>query len=989
MFIVMHIGGMPFRGSDGRQQPGGLGGSETSALELAEALAARGHTLMVFTNIREEDEEVHHGVRYLAAGRPSEQAPLGERFDFFARQTPHDVLVVQRTPVGVIGRYAAKRVVLWLHDLALVRSRRAAQEAQAWVSQVWAPSDWHRRQVLETWELAPDLVRVVPNPVALPDPMETAPPPTCYPEPPEEPLLVYASRPERGLKELVAENGVMERLQEHGVPGHLVVVGYDNTTDKMRGYYEALWDRCRELPNVTLLGPLNKRDLHALLRRTAALVYPTGFEETFCIVMAEALRCGAQVIGSQTGAPPELYGRVEAATFLKGSSENQRVARFVQQVRKLGRREDTALPAEDPVPWCAPDAVAETVEELLLTGLLDGRGYRPATVARHLLRHSDIMMLRWYLRDHADDEDPLLDTVREELRLYEFTDEPLAEHYRGRYQTLVEQGRAPGRVDLTGNLRYQTVERCLREWLARQEEQNVVVLDYGCGQGHHTVHLARAFPEVRFIGHDVVPGLLETGRRWAEEEGLGNVRFVDNLQDLQDGEAPHAVLAAEVLEHVPDPVRLLDDLNSLCRSGGLLLLTTPYGPVEAETYEEEYPHREHLHHFERADLHELLSEFGGVRLLAVHWRMGAQGDPLGSYVVRATANPDRRACPVDYARKLRELGPRETVGGLMLLKDCTASLERAVRSLAPVVDQLVLQVDATSDEATYELADDLAHELRRTGRDVYVRRGPSALEVGFDEARNRALEDITADWVLWLDTDEQLYYPDHVFSYLHPSGINGLAVPQHHMSVEPLGVLKTDLPVRLFRHHHGVRFFGVVHEHPERELNAGVTPVVHIRETQIIHHGYDLEATRRGRFQRNLELLVRDREKYPSRRLGKFLWLRDLAQMCQYELEHNGGHVTRAMRERADDGVALWEELLEAGQTRMAIDALPFYSTLVKVLDRGFDAAFKLSASKLNGGPRLERAPEIAGTFLSEDHLRRLHGAVLHERVQDYEQAYF
>ena len=48
---------------------------------------------------------------------------------------------------------------------------------------------------------------------------------------------------------------------------------------------------------------------------------------------------------------------------------------------------------------------------------------------------------------------------------------------------------------------------------------------------------------------------------------------------------------------------------------------------------------------------------------------------------------------------------------------------------------------------------------------------------------------------------------------------------------------------------------------------------------KIAHYGYKDEGTRKERFARNLPLILRDREENPERILGKFLWLRDLAQM--------------------------------------------------------------------------------------------------------------
>ena len=178
--------------------------------------------------------------------------------------------------------------------------------------------------------------------------------------------------------------------------------------------------------------------------------------------------------------------------------------------------------------------------------------------------------------------------------------------------------------------------------------------------------------------------------------------------------------------------------------------------------------------------------------------------------------------------------------------------------------------------------------------------------------------------------------------------------------------MKTDLPSRFFRNNKGIKFFGVVHEHPELELNKGIGHATIMSDVSIAHYGYSTEEVRRKRFERNIGLLIRDRQKNPDRMLGKFLWLRDLSQMCRWEAEANGGRITEAMRERARIGIKIWEELLDANQMRMLADPdnLSFYSTLVQVLGVGFDFGFTMDASKLNGGAHPEKQPPLSAPFI-------------------------
>jgi hypothetical protein len=208
--------------------------------------------------------------------------------------------------------------------------------------------------------------------------------------------------------------------------------------------------------------------------------------------------------------------------------------------------------------------------------------------------------------------------------------------------------------------------------------------------------------------------------------------------------------------------------------------------------------------------------------------------------------------------------------------------------------------------------------------------------------------------------------------------------------MQPLGVLKTDYPCRLFRNHRGIKFFGKVHEHPEIEMNKGVGSAMILHDIiSIAHNAYKNEDIRIDRFNRNIGLLDWDRKENPDRLLGKFLWLRDMAQMCEQEMRFNGGQISPAMIERAQEGIQIYEELLAAREIKMLVDGLEFYSTLTRIVGVGFDFGFKIDASKLNGGVHLEQAMPVQGHFLNRRHLDLFMDAIVDEKVKNYESRYF
>lgn len=109
--------------------------------------------------------------------------------------------------------------------------------------------------------------------------------------------------------------------------------------------------------------------------------------------------------------------------------------------------------------------------------------------------------------------------------------------------------------------------------LAGRPEQPATVLDVGCGDGSFLAHLASTVTgrDVRWIGVDYSEHQLA---RAAE------LPFEFHRCDLGEGiplpdTSVDLVHAGEVIEHLYDPDRLLEECRRVLRPGGHLVLTTP------------------------------------------------------------------------------------------------------------------------------------------------------------------------------------------------------------------------------------------------------------------------------------------------------------------------------------------------------------------------------------------------------------------------------
>lgn len=1049
MDFVIHCLGMPFNGETIESKS--LGGSESAAYYQARELARRGHRVTVFTSSTEEG--VWDGVTYCHAGTVAEQCVLGDRFEFYARATPHDVLIIQRHPQAFHGQFASKVNIWQLHDLALYRSAGMSAHNMWQVDAVTCVSRWHKDQVCEVYGFDPEFVQVVPNGVdpelyegpAIPlheQMFQTSPTVSSniFADHKGKFFMLYQSRPERGLEHLLHPGGIMDRLRDTNA--HLLVCTYDNNPAHMMPYYGLLHRWADALPNVTMLGSLTKPQLAALQKSCDLLVYPTEFEEVSCISAMEAMHAGLPMLTSVVGALPETCQVVDAGVEfvpLEGgkaldvddpprvfmSSAKADEEEFCKRIRHLmgdgnepnellSKLREKQLAAAKFRTWSAAVDKLEAVVEQCF----ERRKGTGAAALRHCIEHSDIGFASSL---GLMDSDIIVDrTCNSEIReLYDFASSPqkYAAHYAKHCGTYYDsfEDKVIGE-DVSGTSRFQGVAQLLDNEIRSKfhpvgGDASLRVMDYGCAHGHYMIPFAKAFPKCRFVGVDVSERAIAAATKWAIRDQATNVELrvggqevFDDISKLCplvydeeamqfDGNAAVAkqahrdlfdvIIAGEVVEHVPDWQALLEKFRSVLKPDGYLIVTTPYGRWEWSGIESFRTAREHLHHFERQDIIEICGRNETHILYAPANGPDKAGNACGSWVWGV--RPREPFGEINLERKRAMLAPRETVSACLIVKDGEKTLRKCIDSFIDWVDEVVIAVDPATKDRTYDVIDQIKADYR--WKPVSVIPGISALEFGFDEARNRSIDPACGDWILWVDADEEVRAPWNLWKYLRPSQHQAYGFPQVHYSADPDQVLTTDYPCRLFRNRRGIKFYGVVHEHPEVEVGKAIPRSAMRFDVKFLHNGYVDEEVRRARFARNLPLLHRDLEKYPDRGLNRFLVLRDIAQGLMFEHEQTRGQILEGHRERAMQGVAIFEQIVDKDPIRMIVDSLKFYSHCVETLGEGFEADVSYRVAKAIA-PDLACNVQFKGRFFSKSHYEKLMRKLEQEATRHYDSKY-
>lgn len=310
----------------------GIGGSETSQVEMAWRLARRGHEVTCYAPLPDDCPGEWRGT----AWRRIEEASFEDPGLWIMYRCPADLDRVQPQADRRFwllwqdwdypGLTEARSAKVERHvTLCQWHARYMASRYPYLAGQIWITSNGLKRDLLEqveqelagSWTYQTSLV-------GHRDPCK----------------IVFASSPDRGLARVVR---AVSRAREV-LPDLTLHVTYGfNNLDKLP-QFKASSDALKALlqqPWITAHGRISQPALYRLWLSAGLWVYPTTFHETSCITAMEAQACGAIPITSPVAA---LVENVRHGVLLHGTADDPLVAaRFANEIVRFA---DPALQAQ-------------------------------------------------------------------------------------------------------------------------------------------------------------------------------------------------------------------------------------------------------------------------------------------------------------------------------------------------------------------------------------------------------------------------------------------------------------------------------------------------------------------------------------------------------------------------------------------------------------------------------------------------------------------
>lgn len=134
---------------------------------------------------------------------------------------------------------------------------------------------------------------------------------------------------------------------------------------------------------------------------------------------------------------------------------------------------------------------------------------------------------------------------------------------------------------ISEHLKYRTVFLPFMQKYLDKIPKGGKVLEIGAGTGIDSIWLAERYPHLSFVGSDLSKGSVELGKRLSKKMGVKVEFIVDDAttSKFKDKEFD-LVFSQGVIEHFPDPSRIMGEQTRITKQGGYVIIDVPqkYNP---------------------------------------------------------------------------------------------------------------------------------------------------------------------------------------------------------------------------------------------------------------------------------------------------------------------------------------------------------------------------------------------------------------------------
>ena len=176
------------------------------------------------------------------------------------------------------------------------------------VDHIVTPSQWNKDQFIKYLNVPEHKISVIPNGVAEIFTHSTQ----------KTKTMIFTSIPYKGLEVLAK---VIPMIHQVHPDTKFKIFSSMSLYGPLNDQFIELYEHLKTLPNVEYSPAIDREELVKHYQESAFFIHPNIWEETFCVSMVEAMKCGAYPIVTNIGALAEVAGE-KNATVVPIEGEN-------------------------------------------------------------------------------------------------------------------------------------------------------------------------------------------------------------------------------------------------------------------------------------------------------------------------------------------------------------------------------------------------------------------------------------------------------------------------------------------------------------------------------------------------------------------------------------------------------------------------------------------------------------------------------------------